>query len=134
MGLFRNHTAEILEKQLTLLRTQLTDQQEAYIKLQQTFERERAMLLDKILALSNPTALRESRREPSYSATPRERQPITRAGGFRHPLAAEVAPRNEIRQPQPGRLRPKPPLEEDRPPAQSTPDQAAAEILGKGAG
>jgi hypothetical protein len=86
------------------------------------------MLLDKLLAVTTPSAVRELSRTPSYSPHPRERRPLSEP--VRTPFSTPPAPRPEGRQPQPGRLRPRAAVEGDRP-AQTTPEEAAAQIAGE---
>lgn len=124
MGLFSCKSCQAYDKQVSLLRIQLSDQQEAYIKLQQTFERERQMLLDKLLAVAAPSAVRELARA-SYNAHPRERRPLS--SSYTSRFASPGPPAPEIGVPKQGRLRPKPPVEADRS-AETTPEEAAAQL------
>jgi hypothetical protein len=121
MSLFSCASCKSYEKQLLSLRAQLTDQHECLIKQQQAFEQERAMLLDKLLAVTSPAAVRELNR-PSYNSRPKERRPVQQIPS---PFSVAPAPRPPVAKPRTGRL-----AKESDKPAQSTPEEAAAEIAG----
>ena len=59
-----------LEAAVRSLRTQLADERDHAIRLQERHVEERKELLDRIMALSNPPALREARRTPQTEAGP----------------------------------------------------------------
>lgn len=65
MGLFECRTCKVLEQQILSLRVQVSDQQDLLIKLEQSHSETHKSLLDRILALTSPPALREARRTGS---------------------------------------------------------------------
>jgi len=65
MGLFECRTCKVLEQQILSLRAQLSDQQDLLLKLEQSHQEAHKTLIDRILALTSPPALRAARQTVS---------------------------------------------------------------------
>lgn len=65
MGLFDCRACKVLEQQILSLRAHMSDQQELLLKLEQSHLEAHKTLLDRILALTSPPALRAARQTVS---------------------------------------------------------------------
>ena len=90
MGLFRCKDCESLKRDNANLRAQLSDKEEILLKKEVHFQEERKDLIEKIMALARPEALREFRRDPSQR--PERNGQVGRSTGPGNNLEAESRP------------------------------------------